>query len=97
MIPASKALRGAQGPRGDTGPIGPAGPAGKDGSLAEIRGISDVPGLTGALFEKASASDVSVLRSEVAAIKTQIPTKRIEVVSSLPSWQDPDVIYFEEA
>ncbi|CAB0877617.1 hypothetical protein FRC0405_00517 [Corynebacterium diphtheriae] len=59
--------------------------------------IRDVSGLDATLQNKASAFDVQSLKAEVAALKTQIPAKRIEVVSKLPSSQDPNTIYFEEA
>ncbi|MHC9804681.1 hypothetical protein ACQXZ0_11200 [Corynebacterium diphtheriae] len=59
--------------------------------------IREVSGLDAALQNKASALDMTRLKSEVAALRTQIPAKRIEVVSKLPSSQDPNTIYFEEA
>lgn len=59
--------------------------------------IREVSGLDAALQNKASGLDMDRLKSEVAALRTQIPAKRIEVVSKLPSSQDPNVIYFEEA
>lgn len=59
--------------------------------------IREVSGLDAALQNKASGLDMDRLKSEVAALRTQIPAKRIEVVSELPSSQDPNVIYFEEA
>ncbi|CAB0530909.1 hypothetical protein CIP107506_02431 [Corynebacterium diphtheriae] len=64
---------------------------------SHTHGIREVSGLDAALQNKASAFDVQSLKAEVAALKTQIPAKRIEVVSKLPSSQDPNVIYFEEA
>ncbi|PSA75927.1 hypothetical protein, partial [Corynebacterium diphtheriae] len=60
-------------------------------------GIREVRGLDAALQNMASAVDVQSLKAEGAAVRTQIPAKRIEVVSKLPSSQDPNVIYFEEA
>ncbi|MHD0241554.1 hypothetical protein ACQZF5_05650 [Corynebacterium diphtheriae] len=64
---------------------------------SHTHGIREVSGLDATLQNKASAFDVQSLKAEVAALKTQIPAKRIEVVSKLPSSQDPNVIYFEEA
>ncbi|CAB0853073.1 hypothetical protein FRC0393_00655 [Corynebacterium diphtheriae] len=64
---------------------------------SHTHGIRDVSGLDAALQNKASAFDVQSLKAEVAALRTQIPAKRIEVVSKLPSSQDPNTIYFEEA
>ncbi|CAB1001121.1 hypothetical protein FRC0522_00508 [Corynebacterium diphtheriae] len=59
--------------------------------------IREVSGLDAALQNKASGLDMDRLKSEVAALRTQIPAKRIEVVSKLPFRQDPNTIYFEEA
>lgn len=64
---------------------------------SHTHGIREVSGLDAALQNKASGLDMDRLKSEVAALRTQIPAKRIEVVSKLPSRQDPNTIYFEEA
>ncbi|CAB0946105.1 hypothetical protein FRC0477_00768 [Corynebacterium diphtheriae] len=64
---------------------------------SHTHGTREVWGLDAALQNKASAFDVQSLKAEVAALRTQIPAKRIEVVSKLPSSQDPNTIYFEEA
>lgn len=64
---------------------------------SHTHGIREVSGLDAALQNKASAFDMQSLKTEVAALRAQIPAKRIEVVSKLPFRQDPNTIYFEEA
>ncbi|CAB0722500.1 hypothetical protein FRC0086_00698 [Corynebacterium diphtheriae] len=56
-------------------------------------GVSDISGLDSALQDKVSASDMTQLKSEVAALKSQIPTNRIEVVSQMPTRPDNSTIY----
>lgn len=56
-------------------------------------GVSDISGLDSALQDKVSASDMTQLKSEVAALKSQIPTNRIEVVSQMPRNPDNQTIY----
>ncbi|MES3669898.1 hypothetical protein, partial [Corynebacterium diphtheriae] len=64
---------------------------------SHTHGIREVSGLDAALQNKASGLDMARLKSEVAALRSQLPAKRIEVVSKLPSSQDSNTIYFEEA